>query len=446
MYESIILMIMFLVGLVADLSAQNTNGRIAWTLDDCISYAITNNVDVLNAELDHKESKALMTQASAGFAPVINAEVDGNLRWGRNVDQETNAYMRMTQYANEYKLSASMEIFNGGRTINGWRQARLSRQKTLNEYEKKKDDIAIEVMQAYTTAAFYKGSTSLKEQKLKTSEELLRQSKLQYELGLKSRNDLALIQSTYSADESALLAEKKNYENSIMRLKILMNMPAREAIDVDEKYGDTQVSFGADNVEDVMRYAEENNLAAKSIKLDKKYYNLSYKTSILSTLPTISVFASIGTGYYKNLTKHTGAHLKDQFEDNHGEILGVSVSMPLFDRLGRSTSIKRSKISYMKIQNMEKRVIQQIEQEVQLAIMDRDAYVVEVASLEKNVESTELAYSLASKKFEEGLLSALEVRSSAEDYYNAQLQLLNKRLTLLNQQRIVDYYKGAKSW
>lgn len=444
MYEALITIVMILVGLVSNVKAQE-NKRV-WSMDECINYAIDCNVDVMNAELDYKDSQSTMVQAAAAFAPYVESSVDGNVRWGRNVDQNTNTYMQVTQFSNDYKVTASMDLFNGGKTINEWRQARLAKDKTLNEYEKKKDDIAIEIMKAYTNAVYYKGSVSLKEKKFKTSEELLRQAKLQYEIGIKNRNDLALIQSTHSADESALLSEKKNYENSIMRLKMYMSMPVREVLDVDTLLTETQVAFGTDDIEDVFRYAEENNLTAKSIRLEKKLYNLSYKTSILSALPTISVFAQIGTGYYRDLSGDSGAAFRDQFEANRGEIVGMTVSLPLFDRLGRATSIKRSKISYQKVMNIEKKVMQQLEQDIQLAIMDRDAYVVEVASMERNVESTEIAYQLASKKFEEGLLSALEIRSAAEDYFYAQLMLLSRRLTLLSQQRLVDYYKGIKSW
>lgn len=444
MYETIVTILLILASLGSNLKAQNS--KSTWTMDECIKYAISSNLDVKNAHLDYKDSQSAMTQATAAFAPYIESSVDGNVRWGRNVDQNTNTYMQIKQFSNDYKLTASMDLFDGGKTINGWRQARLAKDKMLNDYEKKRDDIAIEVMKAYTTAVYYKSSVLLKEKKLKTSEELLRQAKIQYEIGVKSSNDVALMQSTHSADESALIAEKKNYENSIMKLKMYMSMPVREALDVDTIVKDAQVSFGADNIEEIFRYAEENNLDAKTVKLEKKYYDLTYKTSILSVLPTISVFAQVGTGYYKDLTGHSGASFSNQFESNRGEIVGMTISLPLFDRLGRSTSIKHSKISYQKMVNQEKKVMQQLEQNIQLAIMDRDASVVEVASREKNVESTELAYQLASKKFDEGLLSALEIRSSAEDYYYAQLILLSTKLTLLNQQRLVDYYKGIKSW
>lgn len=446
MYESLISILILLVGFITELTAQNSRAERLWSLDDCISYAIDNNVEVLNANIDYKMSKADVAAATAAFSPNISASVDGKVSWGRNIDQETNTYMRMTQYSNGYSVTASMNLFDGGETVNRWRQARVAKKRALTQVEQKKDDVAIGIMNAYINAVYYKGSVALKDSKLQTSEELLRQAKMQYELGMKSQNDVALMQATYSSDESALLAEKKHYENAIIELKMYMNMPTDSSIDVDTVINDIKPVYGADSFDDVFRYAEENNPQIQDIKLEKQYYNLSYKTSVLSTLPTIEVYAQASTGYYKNLTKNIGDHFTSQFNNNHGEIVGMSIYVPIFDRLGRANRIKRAKLTNMKMDNVEKNVMQKLGKEVQLAIMDRDATIVEVNSLEKNVEASELAYNLACQKFREGLISAIEVRTSAELLYNSRLNLLTKKLTLISNQKLVDYYKGIKSW
>ena len=62
--------------------------------------------------------------------------------------------------------------------------------------------------------------------------------------------------------------------------------------------------------------------------------------------------------------------------------------------------------------------------------------------MEKKVSSDSLAYHVTRRKYEEGLMTSLDVQNNAATLLESQTGLLQSKLTYLMKCRLVDYYKG----
>lgn len=62
--------------------------------------------------------------------------------------------------------------------------------------------------------------------------------------------------------------------------------------------------------------------------------------------------------------------------------------------------------------------------------------------MEKKVEADSLAYEVTLRKFEEGLMTSLDLQNSASQLQESRMLLLQSRLTYLLKCRLVDYYQG----
>lgn len=203
-------------------SAQNSE---LWTMSRCMKYAVEHSIAVQKKSYEAANYKADYQNAVRSFFPKINAEISGQYNWGRSIDPSTNTYNTVTTFNNFYNLYSSVYLFEGGQIINQFRQTKINRSFGLNEIQKSKDDKAIEVMQAFVDAAYYKECIKLAEEKLSDSRQLLLKTDRQEELGMKGRPDVAQIKAQVAEDDYNLTHQQNLFNSSILKLKDCMNYP-----------------------------------------------------------------------------------------------------------------------------------------------------------------------------------------------------------------------------
>ena len=87
-------------------------------------------------------------------------------------------------------------------------------------------------------------------------------------------------------------------------------------------------------------------------------------------------------------------------------------------------------------------VFRQLQTAIEQSVLDREGYAKEAIQMDKKVRSDEMAYRVTPRKYEEGLMSTLDVQTSANTLLESKANLLQKRLMYLLKSKLVDYYKG----
>lgn len=414
-----------------------------WTLDDCMDFAADNSTDVDLARWDLSTANAESTQAFAEFLPSLSAQVGAQFSWGRNIDPETNTYNNVTTFNNGYGVYASLTLFDGGRTFNRYKQARAQRSRTLNAVRMRRDDAAIAAMMAYADVVYYNRSITIAEDKLEQSRAVLRLTQAQEQLGTKGLPDLAQAEATVADNEYQLINQRNQYANALLKLRSVMNFPSEEDLTVRTADVLVDPALSTDNIDDIYRYALTTNPTALDAELTVKESLYQYRVAKGTLMPSISLNAGISTSYYKTLTGgYEGPGFNEQFRNNRGEYVSASLSIPLFDNLSGSTSLKRARNQLAKSRTQRAELQRKLRDEIACAVMDRDGYALEIVALETKVEADNQAYMLNRRKYEEGLLSLIDLQLSANAYFTSQLNLLQKQMLYMLKDRLVDYYKG----
>ena len=158
---------------------------------------------------------------------------------------------------------------------------------------------------------------------------------------------------------------------------------------------------------------------------------------------SIYLNAGISTSYFENLKSDNAPEgFKDQFKNNRGEYVSFSLSFPLFDGLSRLTNARRYRNNMRIARETRTEVFRQLQTAVEQSVLDREGYAKEAIQMDKKVRSDELAYRVTLRKYEEGLMSTLDVQTSANTLLESKANLLQKRLMYLLKSKLVDYYKG----
>lgn len=418
-----------------------------WSMDECMAYAAEHASAVVRARWDAASANATRDEALADFFPSVSAQIGAQFSWGRNIDPETNTYKDVATFNNGYSLYASLTVFDGGQTLNNYRRARNERARSLNAVEMRRDDSAIETMAAYADAVYYMHSVVLAREKLRQSREMLMLTTRQEELGLKGRPDVAQAQAMVADDDYNLVHQQNLRDQAMLALRSAMNLPADTEFAVDTACTGGLPIRSLDDVENIYAIALESNPKTIDARMAVESSRYAYAIAKGNLLPSISLNAGISTSYYKNLgAEYQAQPFSDQFRNNRGEYISASLYLPLFSRLSRLSNMKRARYALENAREQLNEQNRRLHDEIALAVMDRDGYAVEILSLQAKVDADAEAYRLNLRKYEEGLLSLMDLQLSANNYYTSRVALLQKRMLYILKDKLVEYYKGNRLW
>lgn len=423
------------------------SGQVLWSMEQCMAYAAEHASAVRQARWDVASAKTNQHQALADFFPSVSVQAGGQFSWGRNIDPETNTYNDVTTFNNGYGIYATLTLFDGGQTLNRFRQARCERQRQLNVVEMKRDDSAISAMMAFSDAFYYQHSLRIAEDRLRQSEGMLRLTEAQEVLGIKGRPDVAQAQATVANDRYVLVHQKNLLDQAILSLKSAMNFPTDQPLVIDTTYVSPSTKDTGYSAEAI--YVSALNSNPKTLNARMQLTSSKYQYAIAKgyMMPTVSLNAGISTSYYKTLGGvYSAPGFEDQFRNNRGEYVSATISIPLFDGLNRFSTKLRAKYTYEQAKEQLMEEHRRLHDEIASAVMDRDGYAAEIKSLKTKVEADSEAYRLNLRKYEEGLLSLIDLQLSANTFFTSRVELLQKQMLFLLKDKLVDYYKGNKLW
>lgn len=429
----------FIFILTAPLAAQDT----CWTLNDCMRYAIENSPKVKQKQYTNDTYKAEQQSAIGQLFPSIGASLGATFNYGRSIDPATNTYNNTSTFNNGYGLSAQLPLFNGGVLINNIRLANVNKLLGKQLEQKEKDDLALSTMEAFMTVLYYRGTLLLAKNKVIESSRTLYKTKRMEELGLKGKADVAQVEALAAADEYNLTHQENLYETALLTLKQQMNYPSGSVLVLDTLVTETSFQYSSEAVDAIYEQAVENNPVALQAALNLKGMRLNHTIAKGRLYPSISFSAGISTNYFENLASgSSNSSFGSQFKNNRGEYFSFNVSVPIFDGLSKLTNLRRARNNVRIAIEQQNETYRQLQIAIEQAVMDREGYAREMIQKEKEVKANELAYNLTLRKYEEGLMSPLDLQTSANTLLLSQADLLQRRLQYIIKCYLVDYYKG----
>ncbi|MDR2914658.1 MAG: TolC family protein [Tannerella sp.] len=414
-----------------------------WTMDDCMRYAVDNSYAVRKQMLTNDTYKAEYQSSVASFFPTLTASASAQYNFGRAIDPGTNTYVNTTTFNNGYDAYASLPVFNGGQLVNQFRLAKTTRQSGMNDLQKSKDDLALNTMEAYVNAVYYQGTVRFAGEKLEESNRTLYKIRREEELGIKGKADVAQIEAQVAGDDYNLTYQQNLFNIALLKLKEYMNYPLDEELKIDTTDVSMDYIFANESIEDIYNQAKEVNPTALQAEYQLRTNKLTHLIQKGRLFPTISVSTGVSTSYYENLKSETApASFNSQFKNNRGEYVSFGFRLPLFSGLTRMRDIRRARNNVRIAEEQQSEVLRQLRTAIEQSVLERDGFAKESVQMEKKLKSDEIAYQITLRKFEEGLMSPIDLQTSSNTLIESKAMLLLKKLMYRLKCRQVDYYKG----
>ena len=277
------------MSLIGSMNAQEKS----WSLDDCMHYAANNGLSVKKQMHQADSYKAERNAAVASFFPSVNASIGAQYNYGRTIDPETNTYNDVSTFNNNYNGSLSIPLFTGGQLINQWLMSKSNRKMGINDVEKAKEDLALQTMQYFLDAVYYKGTIKMAQEKLEESNRTLYKTRRQAELGQKGRADVAQFEAQAAADDYSLTHQTNLYNSAMVKLKEVMNYPADSILTLDTVVPALNYLPAMENVAEIFDYASNNNTTALQADYQLKQSKYEYRIYKGRLLP--SIYFNAGT-------------------------------------------------------------------------------------------------------------------------------------------------------
>jgi outer membrane protein len=417
----------------------------SWSLERCISYALENNIQIKQQELNVRINENQVTRSKLSAYPNLNASANHNYSFGRAIDYGTNTVSQDME-ATSFSVSSSVTLFNGFQITNSKKQDQFNLLASLSDVEKLKNNIALNISAAYLQILFSQElvETSLKQKEL-TELQLSRTRQL-VNAGSLPEGNLLEIEAQHATDELQLVNTQNQLDLAYLTLTQFLDLKSTEGFTIQQpdlsKFDEILPAESPSNV------FEQAQLILPQIKSASLRVNSAEKGVLIAKggqSPRLSLGSSYSSGARRFLKSNplvSNDPFGDQIKDNASLSLGLSLSIPIFNGWQVKTSISNA---YISLDNAKYNLEQEknyLYKDIQQAYADAIAALKKYKASEKNVEALEEAFRYAEQRFSLGLVNSLDYTTSKTRLNKAQADLLSAKYEFIFKSKILDFYQG----
>ncbi len=431
--------IFFLIG--ATVIAQEK-----WTLDNCVAYALEHNLQLNDFRYTSQSGRETYRQAVRNLLPRVNASSSYMVNFGRSTDPFTNDVVTTDFFSNNYSLESTIDLFQGFQKINSIKASKFLYKATQQETLQQKYLLAFRVMKSFYDIEFFEGLIVISKEQLSVSQTNYDLVKKQIELGLKAGADLYEAESLLLTDTLNLTQSENQLAAAKLQLIQEMNLEDTNDISIQTVIEGKLDSSLVDNIQSdsVFDKAKGFMPLIKAQELRARAARKQVAVTRGRLYPSLTLFSGIGTGYFETTRDTLGNTLpfREQFRDNTSQYIGLNLSVPISNGWSARSRVKQQKIERLRAENNLEIQEQELFQTIQLLVQEYEALQVEYDQSTKKMEAQNLAFAIAQKKYEKGLINALELFTAKNLFASAQNENLQVRLRSEINKSTLDFYNG----
>ena len=415
-----------------------------WTLRECVDYALEHNITIKQTENTLLTGEQDIIAAKGNFLPSVGATAGHNIGVGtQRIDiGNTQVIVDRTSNSTSFGVGANQTIFNGFRLTNLYKQSKLNLETSKLELAKIKDDISLNVVNAYLNILFNQENLETAKIQYAFSEKQLEQVKSLVDAGAQPRVNIYDAEATLSVDAQKVTQAENNLTLALLTMSQLLQVPFDgfnvQIMDVDTPSEALLYS----NVAPILNYALQNRSEIKIAEKNIENSQLNTEISKSGYLPSVSLGYGFNTNaFYSNLVQNEDAFL-EQLNNQKSQSFNLNINIPIFSRFQNKTNVAKSKIQEDNSKlNLEQAKLN-LESNIQRAFTDAQAAFKAYDAAKKSLASQELAFNNAKERYNIGSMTAFELEQSRVRLINAESSLINAKYDFVFKTKVLDFYMG----
>ncbi len=416
-----------------------------WTLEECISYAVSNNISIKQMELSHNRAEVNLHASKMALFPDISAGIGQTWNYGRTQTQ-SGLYQNQTQSNTSISLSSSLPLFTGGRLIHTIGKSKLDLQVSFYKLQKAQNDLALNVTSLFFEVLFQKELFKIAKERFATTSHQTALTELLTVNGKVPRRQLLDMMAQKANDTLSLVEASNSLTLALLDLAQALEITDAENFDIisPSELDEASIADSDDilllSYLDIYERAVKNRPEIHSAEFELQSSEQSLKIAQSSYLPTISLQAGIGTNYFYLHNNAANLIFREQLKNNLSQYIGLNLNLPIFDRLSTFNSCRQAKLNIKNQQLALEHTRKQLFKEIQTA------YLHLVASIEKRRTSRQLivlaeeAFVYATEQYNSGKSSVFDFAQAQSQLVRAQSEEAKARYDYLFKMKVMEFY------
>ncbi len=433
-----------LFSIVFILGITTSNAQNIWSLQKCIDYALENNIQIKQQELNTDYYETQLSQAKSNRLPNLNAQIGNDNSFGRSLTYD-NTYKNVNSSSLTGGASTNLTIFDGLVLSNTIEKQQLDLQATLKDLQKAKDDIMLSIARSYLEILFAEEVLLVDEAQIEVTQQQINRTKQLVDAGSLAKGSLLEIQAQLAREELQLVNDKNTVQLSYLTLFQLLELPIAESFTIEKpNLPEIKANISMANSIDVFNNAMNSRPEIQAAQLRVKSAETELDIAKGNRYPSLSFNANYYNLYNNKYTDITGSDIKfgDQLKNNGRSSLGLTLSIPIFNRFQVKNGITNATLQISDYKYRLQTESNVLRKDIELSYTNALAALNRFVSTQKAVVSMEEAFRYIEEKFNVGMVNTVDYNLQKNQLTAAKSQLLQAKYEYIFRTKILDFYNG----
>ena len=425
-----------MIFMMAAFCCLNIHAQKKWTLDECINYAMENNLTLKLSKLKQRSAQEDVMQSKAALFPTLSA----NTNQGVGYSPFDNTAADKAYYNGSYGVNAQWTVWNGGQNTNTIKQNKLTEEQAGLSTDVTANSLQEQITKLYVQILYMSEAIEVNRQSLETSKKNEERGQQMVEVGKMSKADLAQLSAQRASSEYSIVESETQLAKYKLQLKQALDLDAGTVFDVAiPSTSDQQALAEIPSLVSVFDAAMAQRPEIKNALLGIESSNLQMKIAKAGALPTVTVNGGLGTSTNSMSSLAWGTQMKNNFDLT----ASVAINVPIFDARRTKTSVNKARIAqeqaHINYDNEEHELYCTVEELWLDAINNQQKFRSALATVESEQES----YNLLSEQFNLGLKNIVELLTGKDKLLTAQQNKLQSKYTTILSQQLLKFYQNG---
>ncbi len=409
-----LILVMATVALQAVAQQEPTSYK-NWTLSQCLDYALTHNLNVLQTQVAEKTAYESLEQSKQAFAPNINASTNQGYAYNNMLGPDNKSV-----YSATYGINLNMPVFSGGKLLYSKKQDETILESSKENVQESKKEIISSVLEAYLMILYNNETVETNEKIYELSNAEYERSKAMYEVGKITKSALAQVASQWASNKYNLTISRNDLRIAILNLKQVLELDITVDFSVNvPEIDDAEILAPLPDMLEIYNAAMETMPSVKAAELNIKSAELSKRVAQSGWIPSISLNAGLSGSYATG----QGINIGEQFKQTLGPTAGLTLNIPIYDQRSARTAVNKANLAIennkLNYQLIDKDISKRVETLYVDALNAQTNYIIAKEKLGYAQES----YDLVSAQFNVGMKNTIDMLTEEKNLFQAEQEV-----------------------
>lgn len=414
-----------------------------WTLRECCDYAVTHNITIKQRQNQCRQQELQLSTAKNQRLPDLSGSVGQNFSFGRGLTAD-NTYSNTNTSSTSFSLGTSVPLFTGFQIPNQIKLNQLNLEAATADLEKAKDDIRMQVAQAYVQILYNIEIADVAHRQVAIDSMQVVRLQAFVDNGKASGAELSQQQASLANSRFTAIQADNNQRLAVLTLTQLLELPTPDGFAVVQPETSAISNLSDIPSPDVI-YADALGMKPEVIaqQLRLRATDHSIKIAQAGYMPTLSLSGGLGSNFYTT-SKFDSDPFGTQLKNNFSQYIGLNLNIPIFNRFQTRNNVRNARIEQenqqLALDNTKKTLYKEIQQVYYNTL---NAQQKERSSRE-TVRSSNDAFTLMLAKYENGKANITEFNEAKNVYLKAESDRVQAQYELLYQYALINFYQGRE--